>query len=559
MAYYNRTKNYLGAQIKLNKEALFNWLKKHQPDHPLVEELENTSFSYNKEAEISLYSINNENIQAFYDFVAEQPDANSNTRKVKAYQNLLKTYTTKCPKNLENLATVLMQFTKEKTFRCSYVTEKYGIPFLVRAVSIEYNPTDVQSNTPASTLISFSYAEKNKKCSTHASFHIDDLKDDKTVEQLLTEEGFRPATEEDYNNYLQRYELYCGLVQQVGKQFVSKINFKTRTISKSSWDSTRVTVSRGSKLVIDTEDDFKLAHLADSVSYFNLGSSDRDAHQYPSYNSCLLDVFSLSLKENVEMYVDFIEPYKYNDTIKDQLVLPEDHKNCLDILMNYDPEDFSDVIKDKSAGIVILASGDPGLGKSLSAETYAELIHKPLYQVQSSELGIDTDSIEENLQTVLNRASKWHAVLLLDEADTFIRRRGNDLQQNAIVGVFLRVLEYYKGVLFMTTNRFVDAEGKIFVDDAILSRATAHIRYDYPEEDAQLAILKVQCNQLEVKIDEADAKTIVDFFKQYQISGRDIRNFVKLSKMFIRKDNLEKLTLETIKKVLPFHATLNKQ
>lgn len=530
----------------------------NQPGHPLVEDLQEHSYAYSKTADISLYSINNEVIQRFYDFVATQPDASSNTRKVKAYQNLLSTYVTKCPKNLENLATVLMQFTKEKTFRCSYVWEKNEIPIMVRAESIEYTRTAPDSMNPANTRISFSYLEFESKRSTSVNFFIEDLKEGKTVEQLLVDSGFRPATEEDYNKYIVRYERFCNIVYNIGKQYVSRVNFKTLTISENRWDGVRTTVNKGSKLVVDTKEDYKIPHLADSVAYFNLGSSDRDSQQFPSYNSCKLNMFSLPLKENIEIYSEYLEEYVYNDEIKDQLILPEDRRNCLDILMNYDPEDFNDIIKDKSAGIVIIASGDPGLGKSLSAESYAELIHKPLYQVQSSELGINTETIEKNLQRVLNRASKWKAVLLLDEADTFIRRRGNDLQQNAIVGVFLRVLEYYKGVLFMTTNRFLDSEGKIFVDDAILSRATAHIKYEYPGHKAQKDILRVQCKQLDVKVNESDIDEIIGFFNQFKISGRDIRNFVKLSKMFLRKESKEFLTLETIKRVLPFHATIQK-
>jgi SpoVK/Ycf46/Vps4 family AAA+-type ATPase len=44
--------------------------------------------------------------------------------------------------------------------------------------------------------------------------------------------------------------------------------------------------------------------------------------------------------------------------------------------------------------------------------------------------------------------------MLIDEADIFLEKRSTeDIERNAVVGTFLRLLEYYDGVLFLTTNR----------------------------------------------------------------------------------------------------------
>lgn len=51
-------------------------------------------------------------------------------------------------------------------------------------------------------------------------------------------------------------------------------------------------------------------------------------------------------------------------------------------------------------------------------------------------------------------AHGWGAVLLLDEADVYLERRSiNDLMRNSLVSIFLRLLEYFQGILFLTTNR----------------------------------------------------------------------------------------------------------
>ena len=45
-------------------------------------------------------------------------------------------------------------------------------------------------------------------------------------------------------------------------------------------------------------------------------------------------------------------------------------------------------------------------------------------------------------------------MLLLDEADVYLERRSiNDLMRNSLVSIFLRLLEYFQGILFLTTNR----------------------------------------------------------------------------------------------------------
>ncbi|KAF6805112.1 hypothetical protein CSOJ01_09745, partial [Colletotrichum sojae] len=66
----------------------------------------------------------------------------------------------------------------------------------------------------------------------------------------------------------------------------------------------------------------------------------------------------------------------------------------------------------------------------------------------------------------------WNRVLLLDEADVYLAERDiRDLSRNGIVSVFLRNLEYYSDVLFLTSNR----EG--LIDEAFKSRIHVALRY----------------------------------------------------------------------------------
>jgi hypothetical protein len=100
--------------------------------------------------------------------------------------------------------------------------------------------------------------------------------------------------------------------------------------------------------------------------------------------------------------------------------------------------------------------------------------------------------VEKKLEEAFQFAQLWGCVLLLDEADIFLAQRSeNDVQRNALVSgmpcmisypteyvvangtlVFLRVLEYYEGILFLTTNRV-----GVF-DEAFKSRI--HMALYYP-------------------------------------------------------------------------------
>jgi hypothetical protein len=107
-----------------------------------------------------------------------------------------------------------------------------------------------------------------------------------------------------------------------------------------------------------------------------------------------------------------------------------------------------------------------------SAESVAEFVKRPLYAVSSGELGTHASQLEASLARILDVATVWKAVLLLDEADVFLEARSlHDVNRNALVSTFLRLLEvnsllgrsnvathenppqYYEGILFLTTNR----------------------------------------------------------------------------------------------------------
>jgi hypothetical protein len=54
---------------------------------------------------------------------------------------------------------------------------------------------------------------------------------------------------------------------------------------------------------------------------------------------------------------------------------------------------------------------------------------------------------------IRRRMTDIDLVLLLDEADVFMQSRDSkSLERNKLVAIFLRLLEYFEGILFLTTN-----------------------------------------------------------------------------------------------------------
>jgi SpoVK/Ycf46/Vps4 family AAA+-type ATPase len=255
--------------------------------------------------------------------------------------------------------------------------------------------------------------------------------------------------------------------------------------------------------------------------------------------------FDLNRHARVKLYVDQLTRYEYRTDLGDKLILPADVRGLVDLLVGH-KGGFEDIIAGKSGGAIILCAGSPGTGKTLTAQVYSEAMSRPLYSVQCSQLGVDPESLEKELLIVFARAARWNAILLLDEADVYVAARGRDLTQNAIVGVFLRILEYYSGVLFLTTNR------ADLVDDAVASRCLARIDYAVPSPADQAKIWRTLADTSGVRMADAEIAKIVERFPY--LSGRDVKNLLKLGSM-VAGVRGGPVTADVIAGVKPFKPT----
>ncbi|KAI1389583.1 P-loop containing nucleoside triphosphate hydrolase protein [Hypoxylon trugodes] len=258
--------------------------------------------------------------------------------------------------------------------------------------------------------------------------------------------------------------------------------------------------------------------------------------------------FDFQAKEWVYLYVDDVKDIVWNMDAFGQLVLPqEEYKEIIWAFVEAQlsgSDNFDDIVKGKGKGVILLLSGEPGTGKTLTAESVAEAMNKPLYSMSAGELGIEAGEVEKNLRQVLELSTRWGAVLLLDECDVFLERRTTaDLHRNKLVSVFLRLLEYYQGVMFLTTNRLAS------FDPAFESRIHLTIHYPQLDFDSRLHVWRVfvRPGTTSSSVQESELEGLA----RPELNGRQIKNVVKTARLLAARDKtpLGLKHIETVLKV----------
>ncbi|CAG8604684.1 314_t:CDS:10, partial [Scutellospora calospora] len=231
--------------------------------------------------------------------------------------------------------------------------------------------------------------------------------------------------------------------------------------------------------------------------------------------------FSFFAKKWGQFYVDQVYEIEFDDDAFNELIMDANKKKIIKSLVNSEIIGL-DLISGKGGGCIFLLHGPPGVGKTLTAEAISEYLHRPLYAVSVGELGVTPKELEDQLGRILEVASAWDAVILIDEVDIFLEQRSkNDINRNALVGIFLRLLEYHQGILFLTTNRV-----ECF-DKAFHSRLSIVLKYEELDELARAQVWRTF-------LDRADGKdksqVDIEKLKKRQMNGREIKTAVRMAK-----------------------------
>ncbi|KAJ2992188.1 hypothetical protein NUW58_g2251 [Xylaria curta] len=264
--------------------------------------------------------------------------------------------------------------------------------------------------------------------------------------------------------------------------------------------------------------------------------------------------YSLGLKKWVHLLVENIHDAGWMPDAWDSLVLPDKEKRLLRSLVTSHqyPENPRDQTQQKGKGLVVLLHGTPGSGKTLTAEVAAEAANKALVATSIGELNqTSRQAFEKELKKVLQYATIWQAVVLLDEADVFLEARtDNNSNRNSLVATFLKELEYFSGIVFLTTNRVNS------FDKAMKSRIHLALGYFPPEADVRRQIWLrylgiVPANQSAIKADE-----VVDQLASVGLNGREIANAVNTACTMARFEG-QPLALKHLETVLEVRKTFD--
>jgi len=257
--------------------------------------------------------------------------------------------------------------------------------------------------------------------------------------------------------------------------------------------------------------------------------------------------FSFATKNWGRFDVDLISDIKFNKQAYDQLVLDPEKKNIVKALVSDLGTNFTDVIAGKGGGCIFLLAGEPGVGKTLTAEAIAEFLERPLYSVGVGELGVSPSELEKQLKQILDVAQVWNAVVLIDEADIFLEKRSaGNILRNSMVSIFLKMLEYHNGVMFLTTNRVKD------FDPAFYSRISVALHYDKLGFAAREQIWKNL-------FDAAGISGLnTTLLAEFEVNGRQIKNNIRMAQSLARQEG-EQVTMKHINQALNVSKQFHKE
>jgi len=169
-------------------------------------------------------------------------------------------------------------------------------------------------------------------------------------------------------------------------------------------------------------------------------------------------------------------------------------------------------------------------------------------------------------------AHTWGALILLDEADVFLeRRQTTDIHRNALVSVFLRLLEYFQGILFLTTNRVET------FDEAFQSRIHLALKYgeltikarrtvwkmflekirDVEDAEAEVeAVRKGEARDVAPRAPPAFTEADYDVLARKVLNGRQIKNVARTAQALALNGG-KRVGIEHVRRVLEVQDEFN--
>lgn len=169
--------------------------------------------------------------------------------------------------------------------------------------------------------------------------------------------------------------------------------------------------------------------------------------------------------------------------------------------------------------------GKSGTGKSMTAEAIAGELDRPYIRVNYAELESKyVGDTPKNIQKVFKTATEKNAVIIFDEADSFLGKRLIEINQSADYGVnitrsvMLLELEKFDGIIIFTTN-LIDN-----YDEAFKRRLFSNIEFLLPDREARSFIWKLHISKNLPLAEDITAEVLAERYEN--VSGADIRDIL---------------------------------
>ena len=194
-------------------------------------------------------------------------------------------------------------------------------------------------------------------------------------------------------------------------------------------------------------------------------------------------------------------------------------------------------------------SGDPGTGKSHTAEAIGNELNLPVYKVNFAQMVSKyIGETEKNLERVFDRFSGQPSILFFDEAESIFSKRievkdSHDKHSNNEQSFLLQKIEEYNGIVILATN--VQNLSQYF-DKAFQRRIRQIVTFNFPEYAERIRLWE---NALAAPFKYEEG--LVDrLAKNYQFSGGGIYNVISEGIIEALDRNTETISFEMLEQAM---------
>ena len=188
-------------------------------------------------------------------------------------------------------------------------------------------------------------------------------------------------------------------------------------------------------------------------------------------------------------------------------------------------------------GLNALFAGEPGTGKTMSAEIIANELGLDMYKIDlSMVVSKYIGETEKNISKIFDEAATSNAILFFDEADSIFGKRSevkdsHDRHANIEVSYLLQRMESFDGVVILATNL------RSNIDEAFTRRLHFAIQFPFPKPVDRERIWRVTFPKETPLADDVDFRVLA---QRFRLAGGSIRNIV-LAAAFLAAESGENM------------------